>query len=270
VYINNTSNQQLDLMRPTMLMGGLEAILHNQNRQVSDISLFEFGKTYHATAEDKYTEQQHLVLFLSGQRHPESWLNPQKAKVSYYTLKAFVENLMKKLGIDLQGGSFKQEFIENRDGWAYASELKRGRDVLLTMGRVHPEIVFEMDIKNHVFYADINWDLVLQILRKQKVQYKPLPKYPSMRRDLALVVDKELRFEQILTIARKQGKSLLKDINLFDVYEHSEHLGEGKKSYAVSFLFLDESKTLKDQEVDDIMAKLMNLYEKELSALIRK
>jgi phenylalanyl-tRNA synthetase beta chain len=270
VYINNTSNQQMDLMRPTMLLGGLEAILHNQNRQNSDISLFEFGKTYHAAAEGKYNEQQHLAIYMSGQRYPESWLNPQKAKVSYYSLKAFVENLMGKLGIDLQGSNFKQEFIENQGGWAYATELKRGRDLLLSMGRVHPELVFEMDLKNPVFYADINWDMVLQILKKQKVQYQPLPKYPSMRRDLALVIDKGLRFEQILNIARKQGKNLLKDINLFDVYEHSEHLGEGKKSYAFSFVFLDEHKTLKDQEVDDIMAKLMNIYEKELGALIRK
>lgn len=270
VFVNNTSNQQLDLMRPSMLRGGLEAILHNQNRQVSDIALFEFGKTYHAEPEGKYREEQHLALFISGQTKPENWLNGKKDKVSFYTLKATVENLLGKMGVELSKGSFKASYIENQNNWAYAMQYRRGPDILLTLGRVHPEIIFESDIKNPVFFADINWDLLLHILRKQKVQYRQLPKYPAMRRDLALIVNKKLQFEQIMTIARKLGKNLLKDINLFDVYEHNEHVGEGKKSYAVSFTFQDENKTLKDKEVDDIMTKLMDNYEKELGAFIRK
>jgi phenylalanyl-tRNA synthetase beta chain len=270
VYVNNTSNQQLDVMRPSMLMGGLEAVLHNQNRQVSDLFLFEFGKTYHALPDAKYQEQQHLAIFISGYRSAENWINSKRDKVSFYTLKSFVENLLSKLGIDLNSTNFKAEYPENQHPWAYSIQYKRGRDILLTIGRVHPEIVFEMDIKNPVFFADINWDLVLQILKKQKVQYRQLAKFPSVRRDLALIVDKNLNFEQLVAIARKQGKNLLKDINLFDVYENEAHLGADKKSYAVSFIFLDENKTLKDQEVDDIMNRMMNSYEKELNALIRK
>ena len=270
VFINNTSNQQLDILRPAMLLGGLETILHNQNRQVSDLFLFEFGKTYHALPESKYLEQQHLTIFVSGFRNAENWLNSKREKVSFYTLKSSVQQIMSKLGIDLNAANLKAEYSDNQKPWAYSVQYKRGRDTVVSMGRVHPEIVFEMDIKNPVFYADINWDLVLQMLKKQKVQYSQLPKFPSMRRDLALVVDKNLNFEQIVTIARKQGKNLLKDINLFDVYENAEHLGTDKKSYAVSFIFLDENKTLKDQEVDDIMNRMMNSYEKELNALIRK
>jgi phenylalanyl-tRNA synthetase beta chain len=270
VFINNTSNQQLDLLRASMLPGALEAILHNQNRQIADVALFEFGKTYSKEENGNFTENQHLTFALAGQRYSESWLNKQNAKASFYTLKSHVEKLFAKLGIVLQSTAFKQNFIEQAEGWAYALQFKRGRDMLLTLGRVHPVLLFEMDIKNPVYFADINWDLVLQILRKQKTQYKPVPKYPTMRRDLALVVNKELRFEQILNIAQKQGKNLLRDVNLFDVYEHAEQLGVDKKSYAVSFTFLDETKTLKDQEVDDIMSNLMKIYEKELGALIRR
>jgi phenylalanyl-tRNA synthetase beta chain len=270
VFINNTSNQQLDVMRPSMLMGGLEAVLHNQNRQISDLFLYEFGKTYHTVSDGKNLEQQHLAIFVSGYRNAENWLNSKREKVSFYTLKSIVENLLSKLGIDLNSTNFKAEYPESQKPWAYSVQYKRGRDTLLSMGRVHPEIIFEMDIKNPVFFADINWDLVLQILKKQKVQYRQLAKFPSVRRDLALIVDKKLNFEQIVTIARKQGKNLLKDINLFDVYENSEHLGADKKSYAVSYTFQDESKTLKDQEVEDIMNKMMTNYEKELGAYIRK
>ena len=270
VYVNNTSNQQLDILRSNMLPGTLEAIVHNQNRQIGDMAFFEFGKTYLKQENGNYSENQHLTLSLSGQRFTESWLNKQNSKVSFYTLKSFVENILSKLGIRLQSTAFKQNIIEQSEGWAYAVQFRRGKEILLSLGRVHPAILFEMDIKNPVFFADINWDLILQILRKQKTQYKPIPKYPAMRRDLALVVDKELRFEQILTIASKQGKNLLRDINLFDVYEHAEQLGPDKKSYAVSFTFLDETKTLKDQDVDDIMSNLMKSYEKELGALIRR
>ena len=271
VFVNNTSNQQLDLMRPTMLLGGLEAVLHNQNRQTSDLFLYEFGKTYRSKGE-KYIENQFLSLIVSGQRLPESWLNPTKAKAGFYTLKAYVETVFAKLGIDLQNPRIQSTVIEGEKPWAYAISLydKSINKELLTMGRVHPELTYELDIKNSVFYAEINWDAVLMLMGRQKIQYQPLPKFPTMRRDLALVVDKTVSFEQILNIARRQGKKLLKDTNLFDVYENEEHLGEGKKSYAVSFLFLDENKTLKDSDVDSVMDKLMQNYEKELNALIRK
>ena len=270
VFVNNTSNQQLDVMRPSMLMGMLETVLHNQNRQQSDLFLYEFGKTYRVIPDDRHNEQQQLSILVSGFRNSENWLNSKREKVSFYTLKSAVENLFSKLGIDLNAGSFKAEYPESEKPWAYSVQFKRGRDIIVTMGRIHPEMVFEMDIKNPVFFADINWDLILQILKKQKVQYRQLAKFPSVRRDLALIVDKKLNFEQIVTIARKQGKNLLKDINLFDVYEHSEHLGADKKSYAVSYTFQDESKTLKDQEVEDIMNRMMASYEKELGAFIRK
>jgi phenylalanyl-tRNA synthetase beta chain len=273
VFINNTSNQQLNLMRPTMLFSGLETILHNQNRQITDLALFEFGKTY-KTLEEGHEEQQHLSIFMAGERYAESWLNPQKAKVSFYTLKAYVENFLAKLGVDIHARNCQSNVIEQERPWAYALDIsvRMGKKPtpLVTMGLVHPEIPYEMGIKNQVFYADINWDGVLEVMKKQNIKYQPIAKYPSMRRDLALVVDKKVGFEEILSIAQKQGKKLLKDINLFDVYENAEHLGEGKKSYAVSFIFQNEEKTLKDKEVDKIMNQLMATYEQKLSALIRK
>ena len=270
VFINNTSNQSLDLMRPTMLMSGLEVILHNQNRQIADLSIFEFGKTYTQDSESKFNEKQQLSIFIAGQRNPESWLNQQKSKVSFYTLKAYVENIFEKLGVDLKGSSFKNQFIENQGNWAYAVEVKRGRDTLATFGMIHPKILFDMDIKSQVFHANVNWDLLLQIVKKHKIQYKPLAKFPSMRRDLALIIKEETQFHQVLNLAQKNGKSILKDVNLFDVYSNKEHLGEGKKSYAVSFIFQDENKTLVDKEVDNIMENLIQVYEKELGAFIRK
>ena len=270
VFINNTSNQSLDLMRPSMLMSGLEVILHNQNRQIADLSIFEFGKTYTQDSELKFNEKQQLSMFIAGQRNPESWLNQQKSKVSFYTLKAYVQNIFEKLGIDLQGSSFKHHFIENQGNWAYALEVKRGRDNLATVGMIHPKILFEMDIKSQVFHAVINWDLLLQIVKKQKIQYKPLAKFPSMRRDLALIIPEDIQFHQVLNIAQKNGKSILKEVNLFDVYTNKEHLGEGKKSYAVSFIFQDENKTLVDKDVDNIMENLIQFYERELGAFIRK
>jgi phenylalanyl-tRNA synthetase beta chain len=135
---------------------------------------------------------------------------------------------------------------------------------------VHPKTLFDLDIKSQVFHADINWDLLLQIVKKHKIQYKPLAKFPSMRRDLALIINEGIQFHQVLNIAQKNGKSILKDVNLFDVYSNKEHLGEGKKSYAVSFIFQDENKTLVDKDVDNIMENLIQVYEKELGAFIRK
>ncbi|WP_282778722.1 phenylalanine--tRNA ligase subunit beta [Phaeodactylibacter xiamenensis] len=264
VYINNTSTVQLDIMRPDMLFSGLEAILHNQNRQQSRLKLFEFGRTYQH-GENKIDEQQHLSLFMTGERHPETWLGVREGDADYYALKAFVENILARFG--LQG---YQETALRDNSLAFGLEYHRGPQTLVRFGKVNPKLVKAMDIRGEVFYADFSWDNLMKARKKYKLSYEELNKFPSSRRDLALVIDNSVKFSDIVAIARKVGKKLIKDINLFDVYENEEQLGAGKKSYAVSFTFENPEKTLKDKEVDKVVNKLIADYESKLGATIRQ
>ncbi len=264
VYINNTSNVQLDIMRPDMLFSGLEAILHNQNRQQSRLKLFEFGRTYQH-GEGKIEEQQHLSLFLSGPRHPESWLDVRKGDTDYYTLKAFADNILARLGI----AGFQETALRDST-FAFGLEYHRGPQTLVRFGKVNPKLVKGMDIRGEVFYADFQWGSLVKARRKYKLSYEELNKFPGTRRDLALVIDNSVKFSDIVAIARKVGKKLIKDINLFDVYESEAQLGPGKKSYAVSFTFENPEKTLKDKEVDKVVNKLIADYESKLGATIRQ
>ena len=264
VFVNNTSNTHLDVMRPSMLMGGLESILHNQNRQQTNVRLFEFGNTYNKV-EDGYSETPHLSILLTGQRYEESWLNKDKSQVSYFSMKTFVNNLLERLGVS----SFQQTAVKN-DVFAYGLKYHRGTSELVSFGKVQGKILKKMDIKQEVFYADFNWASILKALRKHKIEFEELTKFPSIRRDLALVLEKSINFEEIETIAKKAGKKILKDINLFDVYENEQQLGANKKSYAVSFIFEDPTKTLKDKEVEKIMNQLIQNYEGQLGAVIRR
>lgn len=264
VYINNTSNVQLDIMRPGMLVSGLEAIVHNQNRQQYDLKLYEFGRSYRSAGE-AYNEQNHLTLFITGSEMSESWRNNEKRKADFYTLKAYVLQVLNKLGIN----GYQEQPTEN-EAFAFGVQYHRGPQILVELGKVHPSKSKAMDIREAVFYADFNWDNILRAIKKHKVTYEPVSKYPSMRRDLALIVDNSTKFNDIVAIARKVGKKLIKDINLFDVYENEEQLGAGKKSYAVSFLFEDPNKTLKDKEVDKVINQLIYQYENSLGAVIRR
>lgn len=267
VYINNTSNQHLDIMRPTMLFSGLEAIVRNQNRQHSDLKLYEFGKTYLNASTDeaaKFIETAHLAMFITGQQSQENWLEPSKA-VSYYTLKSYVDNTLRKLNMD----GFQVKPLQN-DIWVYGLQYHRGKQILAEFGRVHGGILRKMDIKQEVYFADIQWDSIYKTANKSKIHVQDLPKYPFVRRDLALVLDKAVSFGDVVKIAKKQAKKLLKDVNLFDVYENDEQIGKGKKSCAVSFIFQDEQKTLKDKDIEKLMNKLVKTYEIQLNATIRR
>ncbi len=264
VYVNNTSNSHLDVMRPTMLFSGLEAVVHNQNRQHADLRLFEFGKSYRRT-EDDFKETNHLSLFLTGRREAESWQNNGTQGTSFYQLKAYVELVLRKLGI-----SGYQESDLQDEVFTYAMNYHRGPRSLVRFGKVQASIQRALSIKQEVFYAIFDWDAIFKALKKHKVEVKDLTKYPSVRRDLALIIDNSTKFGDIANIARKTGKSLLKAVNLFDIYENEDQLGAGKKSYAVSFVFEDPTKTLKDKEVDKIMNKLIQSYEQQLSATIRR
>ncbi len=285
VFVNNTSNVQLDIMRPTMLFSGLEAVVNNQNRQQSDLKLFEFGKTYHSIADYglrnsdsegcnpqsaianlKYKEPQHLALFLTGQRLPESWRNKEKASADFFTLKSFVGSVLARLGV---GGGFQETAVKD-DVFAYGIKYHRGPQELVVFGKVQPKVCKKMGVRGEVFYADLNWDMLLQAAKKQSISFAELNKFPTVRRDLALVIGKSVKFSDLAAVAKKVGKKLLGAINLFDVFEDETKLGEGKKSYAMSFTFEDPTRTLQDKEVDAVMSQLIEAFEGKLGALIRR
>lgn len=264
VYINNTSNVHLDIMRPEMLFSGLEAVVHNQNRQVQDVKLYELGRSYQQNG-DQIVETEHLSLFITGDRFAESWIDTGKAAADFYTLKAYAKTVMSRLGYE----GYQETSIRN-EVFTYGLQWHRGPQVLVELGLVQPKIAKAMGIKNEVFYAIFNWTLLVKGLKKHKVQYTEVSKFPTMRRDLALVIDRHVKFADIEDIARKTAKKLLKDINLFDVYENEEQLGKDKASYAVSFVFEDPNKTLRDKEVDKVINQMIKTYETKLGAVIRR
>ncbi|MBI5914817.1 MAG: phenylalanine--tRNA ligase subunit beta [Bacteroidetes bacterium] len=284
VFVNNTSNVQLDIMRPTMLFSGLEAVAHNQNRQQTDLKLFEFGKTYSISdfgfgiSEDssalpkseirnpKYSEPQHLALFLTGQRWAESWRNTEKTMADFFTLKSLAVNVLARLGVS---GGYQETAVKD-EVFAYGAKFHRGTQELVVFGKVQPKICKKMGIRSEVFYADFNWDLLLQAVKKQAISFVELSKFPTVRRDLAVVIGKSVKFSDLAALAKKVGKKLLKDINLFDVFEDETKLGEGKKSYAVSFVFEEPTRTLQDKEVDAVMNELIEAFEGKLGAAIRR
>lgn len=279
VFVHNTANQGLDCLRPTLLFGGLEIIEHNQNRQNPNLRLFEFGKTYSGplpvatvassgppsiSSGDK-REVYRLAIYLTGAHSPESWQPAPKSMVDFYTLKTIVQNLFARLGV-----SGFQETVVEEHPFQMALRYHRGPKELVTFGQVQPAIVRKMDIRNPVFFADFNFDHILAALASGKIHYQELNKFPVVRRDLAMVLDRAVTFAEIQQLANKTAKQLLKETNLFDVFEDEQKIGTGKKSYAVSFLFEDTEKTLKDKEIDALMQQLQQAFEQKLQASIRK
>jgi phenylalanyl-tRNA synthetase beta chain len=264
VFVNNTSNVHLDIMRPTMLMSALEAIVHNQNRQTSDLKIFEFGKTY-LTDGDKFEETAHLSLAIIGNRNAENWRFKTGGAADYFTLKSYVNAVLTRLGI----GGFQETAITNAQ-MSFGLRYHRGQQVLVEFGKVPTKLRKDMGIKQDVYFADFQWDNVLKSLKNAKSSYEEVSKYPTVRRDLALVLDASVKFGDISSLAQKTAKKLLKDVNLFDVFEDTAKLGEGKKSYAVSFVFEDKEKTLVEKDIEKVMDDLIKTYESKLGAVIRR
>ncbi len=268
VFVNNTSNVHLDIMRPTMVVSMLESIVHNQNRQMADIRLFEFGKTYltkNTEGVEGFEETAHLVLALTGNQLPESW-RAKAQGVDFFTLKKYVNALLSRLGI----GGYQETVIEANAILTFGLRYHRGAQVLVEFGKIQPKLRKAFDVKQDVYFADFQWDNLLKALKNSKISYTEVSRYPSVRRDLALVVDSPVTFGEIMQLAQKSAKKLLKDVNLFDVFEDDTKLGAGKKSYAVSFVFEDKEKTLQDKEIDKTMDELIKTYETKLGALIRR
>ncbi|WP_412463644.1 phenylalanine--tRNA ligase subunit beta [Flavobacterium mekongense] len=261
VMMLNPLSNDLSAMRQSLLFSGLEAVSYNINRRNGDLKLFEFGKTYHKLPSG-YDEPKHLTLFVSGNRNAESWTNPQKPS-DFFLFKGYVSSVLERLGITK---------IQNKpaasDVFAEGIAIASGNDTLVEFGTVKKSILKHFDIKQEVFYADFNWNLILKLIGS-KIKFTDIPKYPEVRRDLALLVDETVAFDAIYNIARQTEKSLLKAVNLFDVYQ-GKNLPEGKKSYAVSFTLQDSSKTLTDEQIDKIMSKLLKNMENELGASLRQ
>ncbi len=264
VYIQHTSNAQLDVMRPSMLFSALEAVQHNINRQHSDLRLFEFGKSYRRTG-DSFAEQPYLTLTLTGKRWKENWRFDPHSEADFFSLKAIVQLVFDRLGV----ARFQTRPLEAQ-AWSYGLEYHQGPHPLARLGRVNGAILKGMDIERPVFYAELHWDTLTTLARRNKISFTPLDRYPSVRRDLALVIDNSVKFEDIAALARQVAKKLLREVNLFDIYENEALLGSGKKSYAVSFVFQHPERTLQSKEVDKVMDKLIKAFEQKLGATIRR
>jgi phenylalanyl-tRNA synthetase beta chain len=276
VRVHNTANQGLDCLRPTLVSGILETIRHNQNRQQPDLRLFEFGKVYSRTpvAETPapairstagFTEVMRLGICLTGAHAAESWHPTAKKAVDFYTLKAVVNQLLYRCGIT----GYQETVMQEEGPFRTALRYHRGPQELVTFGAVNSAFSKKFDVKNAVYFADFHFENMVKALANNKVQYTEVSRYPTVRRDLALVLDQAVGFGEIKQLASKTIKKSLKDINLFDVFEDTTKLGEGKKSYAVSFVFEDMEKTLQDKEIDQYMQQLQGAFQSKLGAVVR-
>jgi phenylalanyl-tRNA synthetase beta chain len=262
VRILNPLSNDLDTMRQTLLYSGLEAIAYNQNRRNADLKLYEFGKVY-STSDAGYAENFRLSVFMSGRNFSQQW-NHANSQVTFYNLKAAVDAVIKRLNVSgLLEAAFESDYFQQ------GHQYKKGENTLVSFGLVSNGMLKKLDIDKEVFFADFNWDLVLKSIRKNKITFKDVPKMPSVRRDLSLLINKDVTFKELETLALKSEKNLLKEVNVFDVYE-GEKLAQNKKSYALSFLLQDEEKTLTDKQIDSVMSKLISIFEKELGAEVRK
>ena len=261
VEMLNPLSSDLSVMRQSMLFSGLESIRYNLNRKRRDLKLFEFGKTYHSYVSGR-VENKHLSIFISGNQSGESW-NSAGQKGTFFYLKGVIEVIFQRLGIkNLKAAASKN------DVFAEGLMLSSAKAKLVEFGVVKKSILKHFDVDQEVLFADFNWDAVIEIAKTQSNKFVGIPKYPEVRRDFALLLDETVSYAEIETIAAQTEKKLLKEVNLFDVYQ-GDNLPEGKKSYAVSFTFQDENKTMTDKQIDKIMSKLQYRFENELKAELR-
>lgn len=262
VKVLNPLSSDLNVMRHSMLYGGLESLAYNINRKQADLKLFEFGKTYQtADADFKYSEAKHLSLFITGRKYAE---NPfgKNEKVDFPFLKGCVEAILNKLSI-------KFKTTELSDGqFSYGLSFAHKNKHLVSLGLVDKAICKKMDVNAEVFFADFNWDNVLSLLGKTKLEFTEIPKFPSVRRDLALLIDKKTSYKELEELAFSTERKLLKAVNLFDIYM-GDKLEAGKKSYALSFTLQDEEATLNDKQIDTVMQKLIKNYTEKMGATLR-
>lgn len=271
VMLYNPLSSDLNAMRQSLLFGGLENISYNINRKNNNLKLFEFGKSYTFHKKEgidnplkQYKEEDLLALFMTGNKNNLNW-NAKEAKTDFFYLKGYCEMILNRLGI--HPDHLKTEETDKdifKEGLIY----KMGDKPIVSMGILSKLPLKKTDVNQEVYYAEFSWENILKALKNHKIAFVPMPKFPSVKRDLALLLDKQVRFKEVKELALRTEKSLLKSVTLFDVYE-GEKLGNGKKSYAVSFTLLDEEKTLTDKQIDKIMNKLIGAYKHQFNAEIR-
>ena len=262
ITLLNPLSQELDGMRQSMLFSGLENISYNLNRKASDLSFYEFGNTYHLE-NGKYVENKKLILLSTGNESFENWDSPSKQK-DFFWMKKRVEHILKRLGINnIKGKTSQFSYLDD----AFSFSIKK--DVVASFGSVSSPLLSKFGIKNEVLYAEIEWGLLTERLKHNNTKYREINKFPSVRRDLALLLDKDIAFSTLNNIAKQTENKLLKSVNLFDVYE-GDKLPKGKKSYALSFALESSEKTLTDKEIDKVMSKLIESFEQKVGAEVRK
>ena len=273
VRLMNPLSNDLNVMRQTILFGGLESIQHNANRKNADLKFFEFGNCYYFNAEKKnpekvlaaYSEDYHLGMWVTGKRVSNSWAHADENS-TVYELKAYVLNIFARLGLNLGNVVFGN--LTNDIYSVAISVHTRGGKLLATFGIVSKKIQKAFDIDNEVYFADLNWKELMKATKNSNVTFAEISKFPAVKRDLALLIDKNIQFAEIEKIAYETEKKLLKEVSLFDVYE-GKNLEPGKKSYAVSFLLQDETATLNEKQIEKFMQKLISNLESKLNAKLR-
>ena len=273
VKIMNPLSSDLNVMRQTLLFGGLESLAYNVNRKNPNLRFFEFGNCYEFDPEKQdhddpmraYKEENHLGLWVTGKRVAGSWAHPDEDS-TFYELKAYVENILARIGV--QPGVLVVKASDNNIFSSAQAIENRGGRLLVEMGVVSKALLKKAGVDQPVYFADLNWTALMKVIRKNKVQFTEISKYPAVSRDLALLIDKEVEFKDIERIAHATEKKLLKSVVLFDVYE-GKNLPAGKKSYAVNFILQDEQKTLNDKQIEAIMSKLINNLKTQLKAELR-
>ncbi|MEA3444007.1 MAG: phenylalanine--tRNA ligase subunit beta [Bacteroidota bacterium] len=271
VHIFNPLSKDLNIMRQTLLFGGLETIAYNINRKNSSLKLYEFGNCYFKEDKQnhdplhKYSQQQHIAIFISGNKFEQTW-NQQEKESTFFEMKSYIHLILTRLGINeksVQVEEFSNDIFNV--GLRYLYNHKQ----IAEFGMVNSDRLKAFEIEQEVYYADINWDSMQKSLKANNINFSELPKYPKVRRDLAMIIDENIKFADISRIAYKTEKKLLRDVSIFDVYK-GKNIPDGKKSYAVSFIIQDITKTLNEKYISKIMGKLASNLERELGAEIRK
>lgn len=269
ISILNPLSNDLNVLRQSLLYHGLENIIYNINRKTTDMKLYEFGKRYFFQQEEnfasgRYQEQRHLALFMTGKKQAENWMDEQQ-EMDYYQLKAFVQAVLNMLGLEQRQIKVAET---TRKYFHYGLDFSYHQKHLLNLGALSRKTLHPFDIQQAVFYAEIDWEYILKLQANHTVSFEALPKFPMVRRDLSLLLDRSVTYEELKNLAFKTEKKLLVDVNLFDIYE-GKSLPAGKKSYALSFILQDHEKTLRDKVIDKVMKKFIMVFEKELGAAIR-
>lgn len=271
-FVMNPLSLDLNCIRQTLIFGVLESIAYNQNRKNSDLKLYEFGNCYSFNSEGgkkgslgRYTEEEHLVIALAGNFINQSW-NVQEKKADFFILKGFTEAVLKRVGI--QSDALTMKPVSN-DIYAEGAELWNNQKKIATLGSVNMKLLRDFDIKNEVYFADLNWTEIFKFIAPDSISFNEIPKYPEVKRDLAMILSSNVSFADIRQLAYQTEKKLLKKVFIFDVFQ-GENIEKGKKSYAVSFIIQDNEKTLTDFQIDKIMGNLSETFEHKLGAIIRK